>query len=146
MMINWPDRFTVYILRVSKAISLFFSVLRPCAGRFWTTKVAKQTKKISTKYIFSWNFHFWNNIVNAKVLLCSFDCFIYTLSWVFPLLINEVDQIFVVSRPHNMQRQLCFLKFVCFFPWLAGRSHKFELTQNREKTRNGLRYGQDKLS
>jgi hypothetical protein len=24
------------------------------------------------------------------------------------------------------------------FPWLAGRFHNFELTQNREKTRNGL--------
>jgi hypothetical protein len=35
------------IHRVScyKAISLFFSVLRPRAGRFWTTKVAKQTSK-----------------------------------------------------------------------------------------------------
>ena len=38
-----------------------------------------------------------------------------------------------------MQRQLCFLNLVCFFPWLAGRFHNFELTQNREKTRNGLR-------
>jgi hypothetical protein len=37
-----------------------------------------------------------------------------------------------------MQRQLCFSKLVCFFPWLAGRFHNFELTQNREKTRNGL--------
>jgi hypothetical protein len=40
-----------------------------------------------------------------------------------------------------MQRQLCFLKLVCFSPGgcrLAGRFHKFELTQNREKTRNGL--------
>jgi hypothetical protein len=37
-----------------------------------------------------------------------------------------------------MQSQLCFLKVVCFFPWLAGRFHNFELTQNREKTRNGL--------
>jgi hypothetical protein len=27
-----------------------------------------------------------------------------------------------------------------FFPWLAGRFHNFELTQNREKTRNGLMY------
>jgi hypothetical protein len=26
-----------------------------------------------------------------------------------------------------------------FFPWLAGRFHNFELTQNGEKTRNGLR-------
>jgi hypothetical protein len=31
-----------------------------------------------------------------------------------------------------------FLKLVCFFPWLAGRFHNSELTQNREKTRNGL--------
>jgi hypothetical protein len=37
-----------------------------------------------------------------------------------------------------MQRQFCFLKLVCFFSWLAGRFHNFELTQNREKTRNGL--------
>jgi hypothetical protein len=37
-----------------------------------------------------------------------------------------------------MQRQFCFLKRVCFFSWLAGRFHNFELTQNREKTRNGL--------
>jgi DNA invertase Pin-like site-specific DNA recombinase len=27
---------------------------------------------------------------------------------------------------------------LCFFPWLAGRFNNFELTQNREKTRNGL--------
>jgi hypothetical protein len=33
-----------------------------------------------------------------------------------------------------MQRQLCFSKLV----WLAGSFHNFELTQNREKTRNGL--------
>jgi hypothetical protein len=25
-----------------------------------------------------------------------------------------------------------------FFPWLAGGFHNLELTQNREKTRNGL--------
>jgi hypothetical protein len=31
-----------------------------------------------------------------------------------------------------MQRQICFFK-VCFFPWLAGRFHNFELTQNGEK-------------
>jgi hypothetical protein len=30
-----------------------------------------------------------------------------------------------------MQRQLSFLKLVCFFPWLADRFHNFELTQNR---------------
>jgi hypothetical protein len=41
---------------------------------------------------------------------------------------NEVDQFFVVSRPYNMQRQLCF-----YFPRLAGRFHNFELTQKREK-------------
>jgi hypothetical protein len=39
-----------------------------------------------------------------------------------------------------MQRQLCFLKLVCFFSWLAGRFHDFELTQNREKTRSGLTF------
>jgi hypothetical protein len=33
-----------------------------------------------------------------------------------------------------------FLKLVCFFPWLAGWFHNFELTQNREKTRNGLSF------
>jgi hypothetical protein len=37
-----------------------------------------------------------------------------------------------------MQWQFCFSKLVCFSPWLAGRFHNFELTQNREKTRNGL--------
>jgi hypothetical protein len=39
-----------------------------------------------------------------------------------------------------MQRAkiLLFFKLVCFFPFLAGRFHNFELTQNREKTRNGL--------
>jgi hypothetical protein len=75
---------------------------------------------------------------SCNVLKYSFDYFIYTFSWVFPLLINEVDQMFVVSRSYNMQRQVCFWKLVCFFPWLAGRFHNFELTQNREKTRNGL--------
>jgi hypothetical protein len=30
-----------------------------------------------------------------------------------------------------MLRQFCFSKFVCFFPWLAGRFHNFELTQNK---------------
>jgi hypothetical protein len=54
------------------------------------------------------------------------------------LSINEVDQIFVVSRPYNMQRQLVFKSLFGFFPWLAGGFHNFELTQNREKTRNGL--------
>jgi hypothetical protein len=34
----------------------------------------------------------------------------------------------------------CFtsIQLACFPPWLAGRFHNFELTQNREKTRNGL--------
>jgi hypothetical protein len=32
-----------------------------------------------------------------------------------------------------------FLKLVCFYPWLAGKFHNFELTQNREKNpKNGL--------
>jgi hypothetical protein len=31
-----------------------------------------------------------------------------------------------------------FFKACLFFPWLAGRSENFELTQNGEKTRNGL--------
>jgi hypothetical protein len=31
-----------------------------------------------------------------------------------------------------------FFKAVCFCPWLAGKFHNFELTQNREKIRNGL--------
>jgi hypothetical protein len=39
---------------------------------------------------------------------------------------------------HTTCRDSCFLKLVCFFPWLAGRFHNYELTQNREKTRNGL--------
>jgi hypothetical protein len=33
---------------------------------------------------------------------------------------------------------ILFLNIVCFFAWLAGRFHNFELTQNREKTRNSL--------
>jgi hypothetical protein len=33
-----------------------------------------------------------------------------------------------------------FFKACLFSPWLAGRFHNFELTQNREKTRNGLTY------
>jgi hypothetical protein len=36
-----------------------------------------------------------------------------------------------------MQRQFCFLKLLCFYAWLAGRFHNFELMQNREKARNG---------
>jgi hypothetical protein len=35
-----------------KATSLFFSVLRPLAGRFRTTKVAKQTKENLLKKVF----------------------------------------------------------------------------------------------
>jgi hypothetical protein len=31
-----------------------------------------------------------------------------------------------------MQRQFCFLKLVCFSPWLADRFHNFELMQNRK--------------
>jgi hypothetical protein len=38
-----------------------------------------------------------------------------------------------IQRPFNMQMQVCFLNFVCFSPWLAGRYHNFELTQNRKK-------------
>jgi hypothetical protein len=30
-----------------------------------------------------------------------------------------------------------FSKLRCSFSWLAGRFHNFELTQNREKARNG---------
>jgi hypothetical protein len=37
-----------------------------------------------------------------------------------------------------MQRQFCLLKLVYFFTGLAGKFHNFELTQNREKTRNGI--------
>jgi hypothetical protein len=33
-----------------------------------------------------------------------------------------------------------FLKLVCFFTGLAGRFYNFELTQNREKTRNALNF------
>jgi hypothetical protein len=47
---------------------------------------------------------------------------------------------YLFVRPYNIYKQLCFLKLVCFVPWLVGRFHNFELTQNREKTRNGLRY------
>jgi hypothetical protein len=70
---------------------------------------------------------------SCKVLKYYFDYFIYNISLVFPLLINEVDQIFAVSCPYNMQRQLCFKSLFVFSPWLAGRFYNFELTQNRKK-------------
>jgi hypothetical protein len=38
-----------------EAISLFFSLLRPRAGRFSTMKIAKQTKENSIKLFFFWN-------------------------------------------------------------------------------------------
>jgi hypothetical protein len=55
--------------------------------------------------------------------------FHFTLTCVFLLLINEIDQIFVLF---DIQMQFCFLKLVCFLPWLSGRFHNFELTQNRK--------------
>jgi hypothetical protein len=62
--------------------------------------------------------------------------FYFTLCLAFLLFVIEIDQFFgYIWRPYNMQRQFCFLNLVCFFPWLAGRFHNFELTQNREKNK-----------
>jgi hypothetical protein len=52
---------------------------------------------------------------------------------------REIDQIFVIFHTHTTYAETTLLSKAClFFPWLAGRFHNFELTQNREKTRNGL--------
>jgi hypothetical protein len=60
--------FTVlYSELTNKAIFLCFSVLRPCAGRFLTTKVAKRTKENFHKNILFMEFSF-NCIMIAKVL------------------------------------------------------------------------------
>jgi hypothetical protein len=37
-----------------------------------------------------------------------------------------------------MSIQHADLKFVCFFPWLAGRLHNFELTQTEKKQEMAL--------
>jgi hypothetical protein len=60
--------------------------------------------------------------------------FYFTLCLAFLLFVIEIDQFFVIFDVHT----ICFQNIVCFFPLLAGRFHNFELTQNREKTRNGL--------
>jgi hypothetical protein len=79
---------------------------------------------------------------SCNVLKYSFDYSVFTS---FFLSISFVDKwsrsnVCCFTTICNMERQLCFWKPVCFFPWLAGRFHNFELTQNREKTRNGLTY------
>jgi hypothetical protein len=54
---------------------------------------------------------------------------------------QKESKIFVVFHVHKTRRNNfgLFLKPIwVFFPWLAGRFHNFELTQNREKSRNGL--------
>jgi hypothetical protein len=80
--------------------------------------------------------------------------FFFTLCCVFLFLINGKDKNFVMFDVQTTCRVSFFfitekflsvaknykqtnLKLVCFFPLLAGMFHNFELTQNREKTRNG---------
>ena len=56
-----------FLFPCHKAISLFFSVLRPRAGRFWLMKVAKQTKENCCKKRFFMEFSV-NHVMIAKVL------------------------------------------------------------------------------
>jgi hypothetical protein len=122
--------------------SLFFSVLRPRAGRFWTTKVAKQTKEnFCKKHLFCGIFFesYYDCIGFVMLSINLVIIFYFTLCLEFLLSINELDQIFVKFDIHTTCRDsFVFLQLVCFSPWLAGRFHNFELTQNREKTRNDL--------
>jgi hypothetical protein len=52
--------------------------------------------------------------------------------------LNGMGQFLVIFHIHTTRKGILFLKLVYFFTGLAGRFHNFELTQNREKTRNGL--------
>jgi hypothetical protein len=68
---------------LDKATSLFFSVLRPRAGRFYTTKVAKQTKanlhKIHLFIKFSFNCgRKWKGLVMFSIILAII---LYLFSW-----------------------------------------------------------------
>jgi hypothetical protein len=56
-----------FIEFINKAIALFSSVLRPHAGRFWTTKVTKQTKENLCKMCLFMKISF-NCNVNAEIL------------------------------------------------------------------------------
>jgi hypothetical protein len=108
--------------------SNFFSALCPRAVRFWTTKVAKQTKRNLYQ-----NRHFMEFSFNCIVNLINLVIFYFALWWVFLLLTNEIDNFFsCVSRPYGIQRQFCFYfsKLVCFFAWLVGTFLSFELTLN----------------
>jgi hypothetical protein len=51
-----------------------------------------------------------------------------------------IEFLLCVTLIQHTARQFRFLKLVCFFTWLVGMFPNFELTQNREKTRNGLIY------
>jgi hypothetical protein len=53
-------------------------------------------------------------------------------------LIDEVDQIFVFFSSIQHAKTTLFLKACLFFPWLAGRFHNFELTQNRGKKKQEM--------
>jgi hypothetical protein len=118
---------------------LCFSVLRPRAGRFWTTEVAKQTKENIYKIHLFMKFSFLKLYCECKGIVMFFWLF-YLYSF---LSISFVDRwsrsnfCFFTSIQHA--KTTLFLKACLFSPWLAGRFHNFELTQKREKTRNGLR-------
>jgi hypothetical protein len=81
-----------------KAISLFFSLLRPRSGRFWTIKFANQSKENLYKLRLFVKFPY-NCVLNAKVLYCSplplalFS--IFALCLAFLLFINEINQMFL---------------------------------------------------
>jgi hypothetical protein len=105
---------------------LCFPVLRSSAGRFWARKLKDKKRNTCKKHLFR-EFSlivFWMQR-SCNVHNCSSHPFPFYTLWS----ISFADEWNItVSRPNNMQTKFCFLKLVCFFPWLAGRFHNFALT------------------
>jgi hypothetical protein len=76
---------------------------------------------------------------SCNVLKYSFDDFIYALSWVLPLLINEVDNFFgCLTSIQHAKTTLCFFKACLFSSLAGGQVSQFWTDAKQRKTRNGL--------
>jgi hypothetical protein len=110
-------------------IRLFLFCVRARVG-FEPQKVQNKQKKMSTNNTFLWNFYFCCECKGLATLSYYGEYFLF--SFLLGISIIEKCKTFAVSCPYYTQRWFCFLKLVCFLPWLAGKFHNFELTRNRK--------------